>query len=133
MQIFLTMVMPALTNAQSNKQELALANYQKYYWQNGYGADHKSVANLYKADVSLNNSWHTYAVLWSPDLYIFYVDGKESWRTTSAPSKALEELRLTCEITDMLWSGKPPVSGYGSLSESPYGMEVDWVRVWQKK
>jgi beta-glucanase (GH16 family) len=102
------------------------------HW-DGYGADHKSVGNLYKSTVSLNNSWHTYAVLWSPDLYIFYVDGKESWRTSSAPSKALEELRLTCEITDMLWSGTPPVSGYGSLSESPYGMEVDWVRVWQKK
>ena len=25
--------------------------------------------------------WHTFSLLWLPDEYVFYVDGKETWRT----------------------------------------------------
>jgi beta-glucanase (GH16 family) len=102
------------------------------HW-DGYGADHKQRTHTGQSPTSLNDSWHTYAVLWTPDQYIFYIDGKEHWRTDTALSAAPEYLLLTCEISDMLWSGKPPAEGYGPFNTSPYGMEVDWVRVWQKK
>ena len=25
--------------------------------------------------------WHTFGLWWKPDEYVFYVDGKETWRT----------------------------------------------------
>lgn len=106
-------------------------SHMALHW-DGYGVNHQSIDAMGKSDVSLNNSWHTYAVLWTTDQYIFYVDGLEKWRTSAAPSDVPEYLLLTCAVSDMLWSGKPPAGGYGPLSTSPYGMEVDWVRVWQK-
>lgn len=101
------------------------------HW-DGYGIDHKSVGHMSKMPVSLNNSWHTYAVLWTTDQYIFYVDGIERWRTSEAPSDAPAYILLSSAIKNTLWSGVPPAKGYGPLRSSPFGMEVDWVRVWQK-
>jgi len=34
--------------------------------------------------------WHTFGLSWKPDEYIFYVDGKETWRTKRAISHAPE-------------------------------------------
>lgn len=58
--------------------------------------------------------FHTYAVLWTPDAYIFYVDGEETWRTDyRGVSTVPEFLRLTVEIRD------PEYAVYG-----PYGQKI---------
>ena len=101
------------------------------HW-DGYGADHKRLKSEWISAESLNDIWHTYAVLWTPQEYVYYVDDVERWRTSTVVSQAPQVLRLTCEIKDSAWAGKIPVGGYGPFEQSPYGMDVNWVRVWQK-
>jgi beta-glucanase (GH16 family) len=102
------------------------------HW-DGYGAAHKHVGGKWQAGQSLDGQWHTYAVLWTPESYVFYIDNVPRWRGSEAVSHAAEELRLTCEVRDKSWAGAIPAGGYGTLQDSPYGVEVDWVRVWQKQ
>jgi len=80
---------------------------------------------------SLQGHWHTYALLWTPQGYHFYLDGKEQWQTDKAVSKRSQFLLLTCEIENKGWAGNIPEGGYGSRAESQTRMDVDWVRVWQ--
>jgi hypothetical protein len=77
--------------------------------------------------------WQTHAVLWTPESDVFTVDNVEKWHSSEAICGVPEEIRRTCELRDSSWGGRIPSSGYGSLPSSPYGIEVDWVRVWQKK
>jgi len=99
------------------------------HW-DGYGPDHKHLGKDWVAPVSLNDSWHTYALLWTQAGYVFYIDDVERWRSNMAVSQTPEEIHLTCEVNG--WSGQPPVNGYGPRQSTPYGMDVNWVRVWQK-
>jgi len=101
------------------------------HW-NGYGFKHRTDGGSWKNDVSLNNEWHVYGLLWETKEYVFYVDGIERWRTNMAVSAVPEEVRLTCEVKDGSWKGGVPKGGYGGLSSTSPGMEVDWVRVWRK-
>ncbi len=49
------------------------------HW-DGYGKDHKSKGNVAKVP-GVMKGFHTFGLLWTPDEYVFYVDGKETWRT----------------------------------------------------
>jgi beta-glucanase (GH16 family) len=80
---------------------------------------------------SLQGNWHTYALLWTPEVYRFYLDGKEQWHTDKAISRRSEFILLTCEIENRSWAGSIPEGGYGPREKSKTRMDVDWVRVWQ--
>jgi beta-glucanase (GH16 family) len=107
------------------------------HW-DGYKANHKTTGSKWLAPASLNGTWHTYGVLWTPVGYVFYVDNTERWRSSAAVSHAPQDVRLTCEIKgpsptgQASWSGKIPAGGYGSRETTPYGMDVNWIRAWQK-
>lgn len=49
------------------------------HW-DGYGEHHKSAAKVAKIP-GVMDGWHAFARLWTPDEYVFYVDGKQTWRT----------------------------------------------------
>ena len=49
------------------------------HW-DGYGKDHKTRRHVAKVP-GVMEGWHTFGLLWTPDEYVFYVDGKETWRT----------------------------------------------------
>jgi endoglucanase len=106
------------------------------HW-DGYKAGvHKHVGHTTRVPSgmpSLQGNWHTYALLWTPQEYRFYLDGQEQWRTDKAVSRRSEFLLLTCEIEDRGWAGNIPEGGYGSRAESQTQMDVDWVRVWQSE
>ena len=80
----------------------------------------------------IQGAWHVYSVLWTDTQYTFYVDGLAAWTISTALSHRSEYLQLTCEVEDASWAGYVPAGGYGPLATSTVGMEVDWVRVWQK-
>ena len=104
------------------------------HW-DGYTKDHKRIGSSEKPNwlsPSLQNNWHTYAVLWTPTQYTFYLDDVAEWSTTTPISQVPEHVRLTCEVRDHSWAGVIPKEGYGPLGKSKTGMDVDWVRVWQK-
>lgn len=95
------------------------------HW-DGYGKDHKQLAKILKEPDQYDGEWHTYALEWTEDAYIFYIDGNETWRVSecgicSKPGY----LKLTTEFGT--WAA-PIVK-----DELPDSVLVDYVRVYQKK
>lgn len=92
------------------------------HW-DGYGSDHKSVDNR-TTDSALFNGFHTYGLAWSEEAYVWYVDGREVWRTsTPGCNQNPMYLKLTVEFGE--WAGIP---------KRPFARDefvVDYVRVWQ--
>lgn len=101
------------------------------HW-DGYGKDHKQAGSFLRLNEALNGTWHIYGVLWTPEGFRFFVDGLQQWQSTVVVSDVSEDVRLTCEVRDNSWAGSIPKNGYGSRDLSSVGMDVDWVRVWQK-
>lgn len=96
------------------------------HW-DGYADDHKSRGREVSVQ-GLMDAFHTFGVLWTPEEYVFFVDGVETYRVREADAGAIshrpEYLILSLEVGD--WAGDI------ADAELPDGMVVDWVRVWQK-
>lgn len=91
------------------------------HW-NGYGTHHKSEVHEMEG-LGLNDGFHTFGLWWTPKEYVFYVDGKETWRTKAGgASQAFSYAKLTEEIGP--WAGK--------ITEAalPDYFYVDYVRVY---
>jgi beta-glucanase (GH16 family) len=101
----------------------------------GYGANMQNRQKVIGLPdgAALQGEWHTYGVLWTDKGYTFYIDGIPLWTPTDAISNVAESIQLTCEVADHTWAGNIPPGGYGTLDTSTTGMDVDWVRVWQKQ
>jgi len=69
--------------------------------------------------------FHVYSVEWSPDGYVFRIDGRETFRSDSAVSARTQFLVLSLLSSD--WE-LPKLD----RSQLPAQMQVDWVRVWQR-
>ncbi len=95
------------------------------HW-DGYNLDHKSTGH--HVDVpGVREGYHTFAVDWSPYGYIFYVDGKETWRTDAG---GVTEASCYFIMSDEMggWSGDPKKAK--NLPDNTY---VDYIRVWQSE
>ena len=93
------------------------------HW-DGYGADHKGVSKI-TGDKSLYHGWHTYALEWTKEEYIFYIDGEETWRESEMGiCEYPGYLKLTTEFGT--WAA-PIVA-----DELPDCMRVDYVRVYEE-
>jgi len=93
------------------------------HW-DGYGDDHRSEGH--KVNVpGINEGWHTYAVEWSPEGYIFFVDGKETWRT-AAGGVCENPLYIILSLEQGGWSGDPD-----KATDLPEHTLIDYVRVWR--
>ena len=94
---------------------------QNLHW-DGYGKAHKS-AGLQFSVPGLNEGWHTFGLYWTPEEYVFYVDGLESWRTSAGGvSQVPEFAKLTEEIGT--WGGDI------AKANLPDYFTVDYVRVY---
>ena len=92
-----------------------------FHW-NGYGKDHKSEGKVVKVS-GVMEGWHKFGVWWKPDEYVFYVDGKETWRTKGGvPSQVPEYILLSDEIGK--WGGDI------HKATLPDESLVDYVRVY---
>lgn len=93
-----------------------------FHW-DGYKEDHKCMTHKFPAP-ELYKGWHTYGLAWTESEYIFYVDGKESWRT-AGPGVCTKPgyLKLTAEFGK--WAA-PIVP-----EELPDCCRFDWVRVYE--
>jgi beta-glucanase (GH16 family) len=94
------------------------------HW-DGYGAAHKSVVQVVHDEGQYDGDFHTYALRWTDDAYIFYVDGKETWRTAE-PGICDKPgyMKLTTEFGH--WAA-PVVP-----EELPDCVQVDWVRAYRE-
>lgn len=91
------------------------------HW-DGYGKEHQT-AGINFSVAGVQDDWHTFALWWKTNEYIFYVDGKETWRTTAGGvSQVPEYIKLTEEIG--AWGGDI------RKAELPDHFYVDYVRVY---
>ncbi|GAA1442903.1 hypothetical protein GCM10009641_58510 [Mycobacterium cookii] len=71
-----------------------------------------------------SKNYHVFSVKWDPNKIVFYIDGKETWRTSARVSKEQQYLILSLLASD-----------YEALEMNdkklPQHMYVDWVRVWE--
>lgn len=98
------------------------AVHHTLHW-DGYKKNHK-IAKKQPTVPGLSKGWHRFGLLWTEKEYVFYVDGKETWRTNKAISKRSEYLILSLEVGN--WAG--------NISEAtlPDDLLVDYVRVYKK-
>ncbi|MEK6797325.1 MAG: family 16 glycosylhydrolase, partial [Spirochaetota bacterium] len=95
------------------------------HW-DGYGADHKS-AGLRSINPGVMEGWHTFSLLWTPDIYVFYVDDYEVYRTNAGGvCQVPAQIRLTdeAEAKDNSWAGNV------KNAKLPDAWMVDYVRVY---
>jgi beta-glucanase (GH16 family) len=91
------------------------------HW-DGYDQAHKQDGKKFTLP-GVTEGFHTYGLLWLPTEYVFYVDGKEVWRSSAGGvSQVPEFLKLTNEIG--VWAGDI------KQAKLPDYFEVDYVRVY---
>ncbi|MDF3079241.1 MAG: glcA 1 [Sphingobacteriaceae bacterium] len=97
--------------------------FHNLHW-NGYGAGHQTVGTKYQFS-GVGTGYHVFGLEWNENEYVFYVDGKESWRTSDAISKIPQYMILSTELTG--WGGDPANGLF------PDQVVFDYVRVYKKK
>lgn len=98
-------------------------NHAVHY--DGYGERHKSTGAAVYADV-YDGKFHNFALEWKEDCYIFYIDGKETYRITDSKvdiSEVAGYMKISLEAGS--WTGKP------NANDLPSGIEVDYVKAYQ--
>lgn len=102
---------------------------QALHW-DGYGSDARKAANeMTGCDYIYDGEFHTFGLWRTEELYIFYIDGEEVWRTSGGGICAEDGyMKLTVEAAK--WNGAGTKTAIKTL---PADMLVDWVRVWDTK
>lgn len=91
------------------------------HW-DGYGKHHKSEGKVVRVP-GVMEGFHTFALWWRPDVYIFYVDGKETWRTNAG---GVCQVPLYLKLSDEVG----PWAGDIRKALLPDEFLVDYVRVY---
>jgi len=93
------------------------------HW-DGYGKAHKSKGKVPRVP-GVMKGWHTFSLLWTPDEYVFTVDGKETWRTKAGGvCQAPLYLKLSDEAQFKGWAGDV------RKAKLPDEFLTDYVRVY---
>lgn len=102
----------------------------------GYGSDGKVEDYIGELEQDLYDGYHTYALKWTPEYYVFYIDGNPTWATKGGNvSKVREFLRFTVEIDAGDGYG-PHGQKIGKFSHDNADNDdfmVDYVKVWQNE
>jgi hypothetical protein len=91
------------------------------HW-DGYGKEHKSEGRQVRVP-GIMEGFHTYALWWSPEEYVFSIDGKELWRTKAG---GVCQVPLYIKLSDEIgtWAGDI------KKANLPDAFVVDYVRVY---
>lgn len=100
--------------------------YQTYHWDDPTHA-HETIPFTYEeVDTDFSAAFHTYAISWSADLLLFYVDGTERGRVNNPrPSKGPMYLIANLAVGGT-WPGNPDES-----TTFPAYLDVAYVRAYQ--
>ncbi len=79
--------------------------------------------------VDMYEEFHTYGVLWTPQYYVFYVDGLPAYKTTFAVAgpAADEYVRLSTYVR----GDNNKLASNAYVDNNDTDMVVDYVRIWQ--
>ena len=91
------------------------------HW-DGYGKEHQSKAHKFKVP-GIMEGYHDFALWWTPEGYVFYVDGKETWRTDAG---GVCQVPVYIKLSDEIgkWAGDI------KKAKLPDHFLVDYVRVY---
>ena len=100
---------------------------------NGYGEYARVEGYIGELEVDLyDGEFHTFALKWTPEYYVFYVDGKATWASRAGGvSHVREFLRLTVEL-DAGDKWGPHGQKIGAFKEG-VDFVIDSVRVFQNE
>jgi beta-glucanase (GH16 family) len=92
-----------------------------FHW-DGYGEHHKHEGVKAKVP-GVMEGWHTFGLLWLPDEYVFYVDGKGTWRSKAGG---------VCQVPQYMLLSDEIGSWAGDITKArlPDHFMVDYVRVY---
>ncbi len=99
------------------------------HW-NGYGADHRSAGSGQRRIESPLDDFHVFGLDWSPDGYIFYIDGGESWRAPGPVSDTEQFILVSTECKGYR-KGEDPSEELKKAVLPDYFI-VDYVRVFDE-
>lgn len=94
------------------------------HW-DGYGEEHRSVGKDLRIP-GIYEGYHTFALEWNEDEYIFYIDDEVTWRTSAGGvSEVPEYIKITAEVGE--WGGDI------EKAQLPAELKVDYVRVYERE
>jgi len=91
------------------------------HW-DGYDDAHQTVGTRVHID-GINEGFHTFAVYWTSTEYVFFVDGRETWRTAAGGVSQVPQFVLITDEVD-------EVAGNIDAARLPDALVVDWLRVY---
>jgi beta-glucanase (GH16 family) len=95
------------------------------HWQDGWGRS-RSEGHSIRTD-DLSRGWHRYGLLWSPDVIVWYLDGREVWRFTNQSVIPHEPMYVLLNLAvGGNWPGPPD-----SRTRFPAEFQIDYLRVWR--
>lgn len=99
------------------------------HW-DGYGKSHQSIGSQTQNSQVYDGEFHTFSLLWTEEEYIFYIDGKESWRTKAEKAGGICQAPLYMKFTSETGSW---TASKLDTSKFPTAVYVDYVKVYEKK
>ncbi len=95
------------------------------HW-DGYGPEHKHEAKKFQRPDLYDDKYHVFGMMWTPKEYIFYIDNKETWRTSiGGVADVKQYLKLTLEVSGSTWPGD-----WKEQKVKPIHWLIDYVRVY---
>ncbi len=99
-------------------------------WENETASFKSEIVGKYRVNKDIYNEYVTYGVLWTEDEYIFYIDGKESGRSSNGATTDPAYMLLTCQVKI---NGKEhPEVLDNDENAFPAKFIVDYVKVYSK-
>lgn len=102
----------------------------------GYGKDGRVADYIGELEQDLYDGYHTYALKWTPEYYVFYIDGEPTWATNDGDvSRVKEFLRLTVEIDagDEYGPHGQKIGQFSHNNDDNEDFLIDYVKVWQNE
>lgn len=96
----------------------------------GYEEMHHS--DYYKTRIpGIDQGFHEFSLVWTPDIYVFYVDGEEIWRSDFGGGCQVPcYVKITGELLTEEWALSPEWANTIESGSYPDEFLVDWVRVY---
>lgn len=95
------------------------------HW-SGYGKDHKHRGSGNLKIQQTDDGFHTFGLHWSPEAYVFYIDGKVSWKVEGPVSHREQFILIGTECMGYREGGP---SDKLKKAKVPDSFTVDYVRV----
>ena len=103
--------------------------FHNNHW-GGYGDDHQHVGSGERKLEETPDGFHVFGLDWSENGYVYYIDGKESWRVDGPVSHREEFILISTECMGYRYSDQPEENLKKAVL--PDYFIVDYVRVYDE-